>query len=173
MTMYTGVTFSQTQCIHVYTQKINRSKLSKLRNLFRYLVWYDWEKFCWAGGGVGGANKQMLEPQSSDSRLLSQCMAVGRSYSSSDWQHGSASSIIYPQPSRLTDSDTLVIKPWQRPTCCSTHPCLTAVMLCPVLFYVCISKCLLFIVYLAISIMISNEFLLLNVNILSCLKMIY
>jgi len=60
---------------------------------------------------VGGANKQMLEPQSSDSRLLSQCMAVGRSYSSSDWQRGSTCSINYAPPTRATDSETLVIKP--------------------------------------------------------------
>ena len=64
------------------------------------------------GGGMGGAKKQMLEPQSSDSRLLSQCMAVGRSYSSTDWQPGSAPfSVVTRPPSRPTDSDTLVIKP--------------------------------------------------------------
>jgi len=67
---------------------------------------------------VGGANKQLLEPQSSDSRLLSQCMAVGRSYSNSDWQRGSASSIIYTPPSRPTDSETLIINPWPT-SCCS------------------------------------------------------
>jgi len=64
-----------------------------------------------SGGGVGGVNKQMLEPQSSDSRLLSQCMAVGRSYSSTDWQPGSAFSVMHPPASHPTDSDTLVIKP--------------------------------------------------------------
>jgi len=63
---------------------------------------------------VGGASKQLLEPQSSDSRLLSQCMAVGRSYSASDWQRSPALGIIYatPTPSLPTDSDTqLVINP--------------------------------------------------------------
>jgi len=60
---------------------------------------------------VGGANKQMLEPQSSDSQLLSQCMAVGRSYSSTDWQRGSAVSIISRPASHATDSDTFVINP--------------------------------------------------------------
>jgi len=126
--------------------------------------------YCVAGG-VSGAHKQMLEPQSSDSRLLSQCMAVGRSYSSSDWQRGPASTTVNVPSSRPTDSDTLIMKHWL-PTSCCRHVLSDGTVILDYrnALYRLVLCMHIKDVYLSVSIMVSNDFFLLNVNIVSCLK---